>query len=324
MVEFAILAGNGKLEFIPWPSLSIDCLWRTIRHGYRRGCGCSTPRARTRRHGVLLIPGDGVRFAVGPVRISIVSAARVAMWAALVIAARHAFYRTPPLPARVIEWLQTGVAWVDVRFATLIVFATRVPPILIGLLAVATIGSAAPVGYQPYENPLLNLPARWDAIWYSQIAAFGYTFDGNPLRQQSIVFFPAFPLAIRLVNRFMGGHLFYAAWVVALAAFALAIPGSFAWRGTTWTSGQLPTVCGCSPAIRSPSTSALPTQRARSCSRRVPCFWPCTSGGSGPPRCGVWPQDSYDRTAGCWQSRSSCWRFTGRCGRRRCASGCAV
>jgi hypothetical protein len=173
---------------------------------------------------VLLIPGDGVRFAVGPVRISIVSAARVAMWAALVIAARHAFYRTPPLPARVIEWLQTGVAWVDVRFAALIVLATRIPPILIGLLAVATIGSGVPVGYQPYDNPLLNLPARWDAIWYSQIAAFGYTFDGNPLRQQSVVFFPGFPLAIRLVNRFMGGHLFYAAWVVALMAFALAIP----------------------------------------------------------------------------------------------------
>ena len=44
---------------------------------------------------VLLIPGDGIRFGIGPIRISIVSAARVAMWAALVIVARHAFYRTP-------------------------------------------------------------------------------------------------------------------------------------------------------------------------------------------------------------------------------------
>jgi hypothetical protein len=173
---------------------------------------------------ILLVPGDGVRFGVGPVRVSIVSAARVAMWAALVIAARHAVYLTPSLPARVMAWLRTGVAWGDVRFVALLVMATRVPPILIGLLAVATIGIAAPVGYQPYENPLLNLPARWDAIWYSQIAAFGYTFDGNPLRQQSVVFFPAFPLAIRLVYRFMGGHLFYAAWLVALTAFALAIP----------------------------------------------------------------------------------------------------
>jgi hypothetical protein len=173
---------------------------------------------------VLLIPGDGVRFVVGPVRVSIVSAARVAMWAALLIVARHAFYRTPPLPARVGEWLRSGVAWADVRFAALIMLATRIPLILIGLLAVATIGIAVPVGYQPYENPLLNLPARWDAIWYSQIAAFGYTYDGNPLRQQSIVFFPGFPLAIRAVYRFMGGHLFYAAWVVALAAFAVAIP----------------------------------------------------------------------------------------------------
>ena len=43
---------------------------------------------------VLLIPGDGIRFGIGPIRISIVSAARVAMWAALVIVARHAFYRT--------------------------------------------------------------------------------------------------------------------------------------------------------------------------------------------------------------------------------------
>jgi hypothetical protein len=172
---------------------------------------------------VLLIPGDGIRFAIGPVRVSIVSAVRVAMWAALLIVARHLFYRTPPLPARVGEWLRTGVAWPDVRFVGQILLATRLPPILIGLLAVAVIGIAAPVGYQPYDNPLLNLPARWDAIWYSQIAAFGYTYDGNPARQQSIVFFPGFPLAIRLVYRFMGGHLFYAAWFVSLAAFAVAI-----------------------------------------------------------------------------------------------------
>ena len=172
---------------------------------------------------VLLIPGDGIRFGVGPIRISIVSAARVAMWAALVIVARHAFYRTPALPARVADWLRSGVAWPDVRFVGQVLLATRLPPILIGLLAVAVIGIGTPVGYQPYDNPLLNLPARWDAIWYSQIAAFGYTFDGNPLRQQSIVFFPGFPLAIRLVYRFMGGQVFYAAWFVALAAFALAI-----------------------------------------------------------------------------------------------------
>jgi hypothetical protein len=173
---------------------------------------------------VLLVPGDGVRFAVGPVRISIVSAVRVAMWAVVLIAARHAFYRTMPLPARVVEWLRSGVAWADVRFSLVLLLATRVPPILIGLMAVATIGIAVPVGYQPYENPLLNLPARWDAIHYAQIAAFGYSFDGNPLRQQNIVFFPGFPLAIHVVYRFMGGHLFYAAWVVALTAFALAIP----------------------------------------------------------------------------------------------------
>jgi hypothetical protein len=173
---------------------------------------------------LLLIPGDGIRFAVGPVRISIVSAARVAMWAAALILVRHGFYRTAPLPVRIAGWLRTGVAWADVRFAALLLLATRLPPILIGLLAITTIGLAAPVGIQPYENPVFNLPARWDAIWYAEIASFGYTFDGNPLRQQSIVFFPGFPLAIHAVYRFMNMDVFYAAWVVALGAFAFAIP----------------------------------------------------------------------------------------------------
>jgi hypothetical protein len=173
---------------------------------------------------VLLIPGDGMRFTVGSVRVAVSSAVRVAVWAAIVIAARHAFYRRPALPARVVSWLRADVQWAEIRFAARLFLTTRLTPILIGLLAVAAIGIAKPVGNQPYDSPWLNLPARWDAIWYAEIAAFGYRWNGDPLQQQSVVFFPGFPLAIQLVSRFMGAQVFYAAWFVSLAAFAGAVP----------------------------------------------------------------------------------------------------
>ena len=38
---------------------------------------------------ILLVPGDGMRFHLGSVRIAISSALRVVLWASLIIAARH-------------------------------------------------------------------------------------------------------------------------------------------------------------------------------------------------------------------------------------------
>jgi hypothetical protein len=67
------------------------------------------------------------------------------------------------------------------------------------------------------------LPARWDAQWYSEIAAFGYRWDGDWTRQQSVVFFPAFPMAARVVARLLGIHILHAAWFVSFAAFAAAM-----------------------------------------------------------------------------------------------------
>ena len=173
---------------------------------------------------ILLVPGDGMRFHLGSVRIAISSALRVVLWASLIIAARHIVYRKPALWVRVVDWVRSETRQSDLRFVARVVLATRVPPILIGLLAVATIGVQDANWYQPYDSPLLNLPARWDSLWYSEIATFGYRWDGDPTRQQSIVFFPGYPLAIRLVYRFMGSHVFYAAWIVSLAAFACAMP----------------------------------------------------------------------------------------------------
>jgi hypothetical protein len=113
--------------------------------------------------------------------------------------------------------------WPDVSLVTQLVVMTRIPPVLVGLLAVATIGLGTEVRFQADANPWLNLPARWDAQWYSEIAAFGYRWDGDWTRQQSVVFFPAFPIAARVVARLLGVHILYAAWFVSFAAFAGAM-----------------------------------------------------------------------------------------------------
>ena len=55
-------------------------------------------------------------------------------------------------------------------------------------------------------NPTRNLLARWDAFWYFDITTHGYRWNGNPLEQQNVVFFPLFPvLMLRAVGAAIGG-----------------------------------------------------------------------------------------------------------------------
>jgi hypothetical protein len=171
----------------------------------------------------VLLVGDGVRLEVGALRISVTSAARLALWASVLIAVRHALYRVPTLVSRVRAWARNVAARADVGLAARLVVATRLPPILIGLLAVATIGLGEESRPGAYADPWLNLPARWDALWYSGIAGVGYRWDGDWTQQQNVVFFPAFPLGSRVVARLLGIHTLYAGWLISLAAFAWAM-----------------------------------------------------------------------------------------------------
>ena len=171
----------------------------------------------------VLTIGDGVRLDIAGVRIAISSPARVALWAAVAIVARHAICATPTLATRTWIWIRHRIVWPDISMVAQLVLMTRIPPVLIGLLAVATIGLGSEVRYQADASPWLDLPARWDAQWYSEIAAFGYRWDGDWTRQQSVVFFPAFPMAARVVARLLGIHVLYAAWFVSFAAFAGAM-----------------------------------------------------------------------------------------------------
>ena len=83
-----------------------------------------------------------------------------------------------------------------VHHAAMVAVATRPVVFLAGYLAVFMFGYAP--GAQPFEDfdsELLNLPLRWDAGWYLQMAREGYEYTrARPGGQQNIVFFPAFPL----------------------------------------------------------------------------------------------------------------------------------
>lgn len=107
---------------------------------------------------------------------------------------------------------------------------TRLLVLVVGLLAVVYVGVETGAGrFRVSDHVLANLPARWDAGWYLNIARYGYTWEpGGFDQQQRIAFFPAFPLTMR-----------YAADVLTLIARVLDTPdwlgggnGRYLWAGT--------------------------------------------------------------------------------------------
>ena len=54
------------------------------------------------------------------------------------------------------------------------------------------------------DNPILRPLFRWDTGWYLSIATRGYSYDGNPEKQQNVVFFPLYPLTCRLCHAITG------------------------------------------------------------------------------------------------------------------------
>ena len=85
-----------------------------------------------------------------------------------------------------------------------------------------------PFGGWPLErllDTLLSPLARWDAVWYLQIADDGYSGDGPLPPERRAAFFPLFPYAARALAGFSessGAHLI-AAYAISLAAFLGAL-----------------------------------------------------------------------------------------------------
>jgi hypothetical protein len=115
------------------------------------------------------------------------------------------------------------------RTALTVLAVSRSTVFLVGYLAVFAFGYAG--GHPPvrdFDSELFNLPSRFDARWYLQIAGTGYAYDpaAPPDVQQNIVFFPAFPMAVRVVAMLGGGGplaLTIAGTLLSLAAFGAAL-----------------------------------------------------------------------------------------------------
>jgi hypothetical protein len=166
----------------------------------------------------------GFNIPIGFVRLSVHSPLRLAFITLAIIAVRHAAVPSPPLHRRALEWARflrddPGASVVTTAWVS------RVAVLVAAYFAVLTIGLNKEVGFKVSADPLMNLPARYDAGWYASIAMGGYYFQGRYDRQQNIVFFPAYPLAMRVVGYLVGAFergLFWE-WRLARALWGGAI-----------------------------------------------------------------------------------------------------
>lgn len=167
----------------------------------------------------------GFRLRIGDWHVALTSPYRVLAGAIAIAIARHLIAREQPVyrhvPAQIARWSRAT----PFRAALATFLGTRPAIFFVGYLAIFVIGwgPGAPP-YRDFDNELFNLPLRWDAGWYLQIAIRGYTYvhETGATGQQNIVFFPAFPLAVRVVSLLLGGgkaSFFLGATVVSLGAF---------------------------------------------------------------------------------------------------------
>jgi hypothetical protein len=79
--------------------------------------------------------------------------------------------------------------------------------------------TVAPV--QPNWN-VIDLHNRWDSYWYLDIAKNGYYLRGEK-DQANVVFFPLYPMLVRVAAPLAGGNLVLAGWMVSIVFLALAV-----------------------------------------------------------------------------------------------------
>ena len=178
---------------------------------------------------VIISISGGFRIRFGGVRFALTSPYRTLIWAAVLAVLRHLLAPGAPiyrdLPSRIAAAWRTDA----VQLSAKALVGTRLAVLLVGYLAIFTIGYRE--GGAPWklvaDNEFLNLQARWDAGWYLTVAIEGYSWNPNrPLDQQNIVFFPAFPLLMRVSGRLLGGSptaYALAGTVISIAAFLGAL-----------------------------------------------------------------------------------------------------
>jgi hypothetical protein len=166
----------------------------------------------------------GFREYFGSIRLSVRSADRLLLLATLLIVVRHALVPRPSIVVSLQRLVERVRASEAVQAVWPAFVATRATVLLVGYFAVVTIGPVAgSERFRVSEDPVGNLLARWDTQWYLSIAQQGYQWNGDPRIEQNVVFFPAFPAAMRIVGPFVGRDWLLAGLLLALAAFFLAL-----------------------------------------------------------------------------------------------------
>lgn len=101
--------------------------------------------------------------------------------------------------------------------ATLLLYAATRALVGLTFLAVQTVGTS-------HLRPFL---VRWDAIWYLNIAQFGYPHtvaaQYAPHHGNSLAFFPGYPLLVRATAALLGGHVTAAGYLDNLVLGAAAV-----------------------------------------------------------------------------------------------------
>jgi uncharacterized membrane protein YvlD (DUF360 family) len=189
---------------------------------------------------------EGFRLRLGDWRLTATSPVRTALIAAALTSIRHWLVREPTLLHRLVAAVRS--AWTSpTRLIVLPAFlASRSMVLAIGFFAVILIGYAPKTPpLRISHNEIVNLPLRWDAGWYLQLALDGYSYnrDARNQGQQNIAFFPAYPLLTRAGAAWLGARSSgfgdeirgnRAEWQyfqhrrIVLAAMAVSL-GAFAW-----------------------------------------------------------------------------------------------
>jgi hypothetical protein len=160
----------------------------------------------------------------------------VLMYAAVSVQViRHLLWPRPSLLSRLETIHAAAVARPNLSAAIRAFVATRPAVFAVAFVAVIAVGFPATPGFVLARDPMSNLPARYDAGWYGDIALDGYTWDHTFQRQRNIAFFPALPMLMRPVGVAFGMYdqtasrdrrLLRALWAgvaISLAAFLWAL-----------------------------------------------------------------------------------------------------
>jgi mannosyltransferase PIG-V len=177
----------------------------------------------------------GGRYIVLGMVVSLAAVAPVLFAAAALALVRHVAAPRPTILARA-RLARTRLARMPALEAAVTLTAgTRLPVLVVGFLAVVTIGFAKPPGLVLSSDPMTNLPARFDAGWYGDLALDGYDRGANFGSQRNTAFFPALPLLMRPVGAAFGAYaagvpreramarMLWAGVAISMAGFVMAV-----------------------------------------------------------------------------------------------------